>query len=64
MGDSLDLMNRMGLVNEDSINAKQRNIKRVENAFNNGVSNYIRCFAVLDAFNCLNKLLILFKESI
>ena len=34
MGDSLDLMNRMGLVNEDSINAKQRNIKRIENAFN------------------------------
>lgn len=51
MSNSLDLMNRMGLVNEDSINAKQRNIKRVENAFNNGVSNYIRCFAVLTAEN-------------
>ena len=51
MSNSLDLMSRMGLVNEDSINAKQRNIKRVENAFNNGVSNYIRCFAVLTAEN-------------
>ena len=51
MSNSLDLMNRMGLVNEDSINTKQRNIKRVENAFNNGVSNYIRCFAVLTAEN-------------
>lgn len=51
MDNSLELMTRMGLITEKSINAKQRDIKRVEKTFANGENNLIKCFAVLTAEN-------------
>lgn len=48
---SIDLMERMGLINEKSVNAKKRDIARVETAFKRDESNYIKCFAVLTAEN-------------
>lgn len=48
---SIELMERMGLINEKSINAKKRDIQRVETAFEQGKDNYIKCFAVLTAEN-------------
>lgn len=51
MKESLNLMERMGLINEKSINAKKREINRVENFFKKGNNNLVKCFAVLTAEN-------------
>ena len=53
MNKSKDLMVRMGLINEKSINAKKRDIKNVVNFFNNkkGGYNAIKCFVVFTAEN-------------
>lgn len=48
---SYDMMQRMGLISEDSINAKKRNVKRIENFFRKGNNNVIKCFAVFTAEN-------------
>lgn len=48
---SVELMERMGMINEKSINAKKRDIERVEKTFENGNNTYIKCFAVLTAEN-------------
>lgn len=50
MNNSVDLMQRMGLM-EKSRSEKKKDVKRIENFFKKGNNNVVKCFAVLTAEN-------------